>query len=247
MNNKVMLMKKILTVAIAIWVALPLFFTGCSSPPLSDEQKGWIAKLQENYPDDDFVYQGHYGWEFGATDPNTIIVKSKLFGTFRVWKNGEQLVSEYPCMYHKKAVENYYSKSISPYFGCDDIEGMYFEREAKPIDYLNHEEYIKKYTAPKLYVILYYEEDHEYPEEDKVVKAILKYLVSVKDQKVQIHFYFCRPNVSKPTENSDEHYYVHYKDGTIIYFTNYAYDYAERPEIFSGPLEEALSKYSIDK
>ena len=236
-------MKKIMTVAASLIVVIPLLLTGCSGHTITEEQKGWVASLQANYPDDEFVCKGQWQREAFATDPDTVCMTSKLFKghEFKLYMNGDQLYSDYPCMYHEKAIEDYYGGIISPCFDCNELVIMYSDHESKPIAYLSHEEYIEKYAVPVFSVILYYKDDHEYPGEDEIVSAILNSLVPLEDQNAKIHFYFCRPNIEEPTRNRDAEYYIHYHEGTIIYFCNYG----ENRKIFTDEmtLEEALSLY----
>lgn len=205
----------------AVLVMMPaMLFTGCIETPLTSKQKGWIKKLEKDYPDDSFTYVGHSTVSMGARSPSCISVKSENFPgvDIQIYEHDGELVSNYPLYYHADAVEEYFAGLVTSCFGCDRVEIDVTDTADKPLEYVSDEEYIEEYVIHYFTAYLYYEDGHDYPNEDEIESMVIDYLGHINNDNDsrgnQMKLCFCRPGVKRPGIDMDLEYRFSLHDGT---------------------------------
>ena len=209
-----MRMKRIKVILLSAVLAMmpAMLFTGCIETPLTGEQKGWIRKLEKNYPDDSFTYVGHSTVSMGFRSPSCISVKSENFPgeDIQIYKYNGELFSNYPRFYHADAVEEYFADLVTSCFGCDSVEIRVTDTADKPLKYVSDEEYIEEYVIHYFVAYLYYEDGHDYPDEDEIESMVIDYLGHIQTDNDsrgnQMRLCFCRPGVKKPGIDMDLEY-----------------------------------------
>lgn len=212
--------KKLLPVA-ALFTLMALLFSGCFfDQPLTKEQKGWVKKMEKYYPDDTFTAEGHSVVSWGVRSMDCVSVSSKNYPgvEFDLYMDDGELYSNYPIYYHADAVDDYFCDMLTSYYGCDDVGIRNTDTAAKPLKYVDDDEYIEEYAIHHFISYLYYDDDHDYPDEDEIISMTIDYLSQVHaddDRGNLINLYFCRPGVKDPNKDADMMYQVSLHNGKV--------------------------------
>ena len=220
-------MSRIRKILLPAWIMImaTVLLTGCFFDfPLTFEQRGWVKKIEEYYPDDSFTVVGHSIVSWGLRSPTCVSVESEEFPgeDIQIYMYNGELYSNYPNFYHREAVEEYFSDLVTSYFGCDDVEIASPDNSDKPLKHVSDKKFIRKYLLHDYIAYMYYDAGHDYPSEDEIVSAFLDYLQEIEtDNEIGhlIHLHFCRTGVDAPYRNSDLEYQASLHDG-YVYITN---------------------------
>ena len=200
-------------------ITVTVLFAGCfPETPLTREQKDWVRQLEKNYPDDTFTVVGHSIISLGVRSPACVSVESENFPgvDIQIYEYKGELYSNYPRYYHRDAVEEYFGDMITDYFDCDYVEIVESDTSDKPLKYMSDKKYIEKYALHHYFAYLYYEEGHDYPDEDEIVSMSLDYLeqIHVDGEKGNlISLEFCRPGADKNYKDMDMIYHISLHEG----------------------------------
>lgn len=202
-------------------MTVTMILTGCfPETPLTKEQKGWVRQLEKNYPDDSFTVVGHSIISLGVRSPSCVSVESENFPgvDIQIYKVNGELYSNYPRYYHQEAVEDFFADMIMTYFDCDQVEIKSSDTTDKPLEYMSNEEYIEEYAVHHYYAYMYYEEGHDYPDEDEIISMSIDYLEQIHvdgERGNQISLEFCRPGADKNYKDMDMIYDISLHKGKV--------------------------------
>ena len=233
--------KNLIATVLVLSVGVSLF-TGCHDTKITPEQENWISQLEQWYPDDEFTYSGHAVRLLGRSE-DVIMLKSKKFPDehFEFGESNGVLVSSYPSVYHKKAVEEYFSGLVIDAFECESVEVEY-KTTAVNCEYVSDEEFIGKYMENNFTIELHYAKGMIVTQ-DMMVSRILNFVDSLGED-AHLYFYVCIGDESRDDTGTDANYSISIVNGNVNAFRIRKNGERDSEELFGNmPLADALTKY----
>ena len=235
----------IITIIIFLFIVI-IFFISDDEPPITSEQEGWIKEMEKNYPDDSFTYEGHPTEQMFTYHADEILISSQLFPDqkFFICKKDGVLCSNYPNRYHDAAINDHIKCMVENNFNYDKLETRYSDLNSEDsIEYVSDAEYIENKIDGTFIVYLFYNDNYEYPDNDKIVSSILK-SVEGNEKYCNITFFFFRGDVESLDSGWDYQYSMECKDGHISHLYKRTEVAGEKEAIITDmDFSEALKKY----
>lgn len=224
-------MKK--TIAASLLVSVMLL-SSCT-PIGKMQQRGWIKKLGEAFPEDTFTFNGHPEDHFGYVDYSTVKVSSELYpdAYISLWKEKGRLYTDYLALAYEKDIYNELYRVIDDRFPCSS----YYIRQANqrsyngyPVEDIGAGEFIKEYMDYNCQVFLFYDDGSQIPDEDEIKQIFLDliddethvydlnlYYFDIKDADLVednfLKYYKVRYMLFMTEEDHINNIYVDYHDG----------------------------------
>ena len=220
-------------------------FTGCNETEITPEQEEWISKIEQWYPDDEFTYSGHAVRLMGRSD-DVIVLKSKKFpdGYFEFGVSNGEIVSSYPSVYHKKAVEDYFKKLVKDAFGCENT-AVEYKISGVNCEYVSDEEFIENYMENNFTIELHYAQGQNVTQ-NMMVSRILNFVDDLGED-ADLYFYVCCGNESRDETGTDPNYRISLSNGNVNTLRIRKNGERDSEELIGNmPLSNALTIYGQD-
>lgn len=232
--------KNIIATVLMLSMSVSLF-TGCHDTKITPEQEEWIKQLEQWYPDDEFTCNGHAVRLLGRSE-DVIVLKSKNIPDeyFEVGKSNGVLVSRYPSVYHKKAVEDYFSGLVKDAFDCESVEVEYITNSVN-CEYVSDEEFIENYMENNFTIELHYVKGMTV-NQDMMVSRILSFADSLGED-AKLYFYVCIGDEARDETGTDANYSISLVNGNVNFRIRKNGE-RDSEELFGNmPIKDALSQY----
>ena len=233
--------KKIIAAVLLLSVSFGLL-TGCKDTDITPEQQEWISQIEQWYPDDEFTYNGHAVRLMGRSE-EVIVLKSKKFPDeyFEFGKDNGVIVSRYPSVYHKEAVEVYFSGLVKDALDCESVVTEY-KTSAINCEYVSDEEFIDKYMENNFTIELHYGEGTNVTQ-DLMVSGILNFANDLGED-ATLNFFVCIGDEKRDEAGTDANYSITVVNGNVNTFRIRKNGERDSEELFGNmPLSDALTIY----
>ena len=225
---------KSIKIAAALITAVMLV-TSCT-PIGKMQQNGWIKKLGKAFPDDTFTFDGHPKETLTGVQYDIVKVKSELYPDtyISLWKTKGKLVTNYQAIAYKEAIVDEMYRVIGDRFPCSSYVITNANQDSYngyPVEDFGAKKFIKEYMDYRCDVILFYDDESQIPDDDKIkelfyglledephIYTLHLYYIDVKDKDLAIddplRFYKVKYQLFMTEEDVIKNIYVDYHDAT---------------------------------